>query len=218
MGWEEFVLGLIQDLRWPIFAFIAMMGFRPQLGELVSAIAKHVEYLEKAEVSNGKLATTFNRAGIEAIRANTPEIEGPPKRAELGSAAEEREGDPSPDRVQPFSPAANAEINGYLTVAGINPSAAVMSAFQQVEIALRALGETHIESSLQFKNPLPARRLVRELVRKDILDEGVEEAFNFLANERNKAAHAADFQADLSTTMEYVQTCLGLRDYLVSLP
>lgn len=157
MSWMDFVASLVESLAWPVAAFAIALVFRKQLLTLL-------ENLE--EFGWGEARAKFSKR--------------------IDKAEQVAESLPTPLNA-PALPASPTEEDRFEQLLAISPSAAVLDAWNPIEISLRKVAEKHGVPSSRYVNPAG---WVKELNKAGFLPMSVVTLVNELRKVRNVAAHS----------------------------
>lgn len=174
MNWMAFVASLVGSLAWPIAATVIVLVFRKELKKLIPDI-RHFKA--------GPLAADFGRA-LEEVEEQVEDVE---------------EAEDLPQREFLVMPPDPLEI--AVKLADTHPPAAVVEGWKVFEEELR---EGSRRMNLDGSARLSDRRLLKDLIQRDLLPKGIDRTVDELRRLRNVAAHNPALALSKSQALEYV--------------
>lgn len=171
------------------------------VSELVKAVASPVTAVVLAVLFRAELRALLSR--LKKGKVGSAEFEFQEKVAELASEIEEI----SPAQ-QPIS--LNAET---VKLATLNPRAAMLTAWIEIEVALTKLAQKHeLLNSRTRRNPTV---LVRTLARAGLIPKAHAPGFIALYRLRNEAAHEMAFNPPEDAILGYLEIAEELKQLVV---
>lgn len=179
------LISLINALAWPITVLIVISIFRSELGVLLSRLSQ-LRYKEFEANFKERLSDLEKQTHFPL----EPAREGAPSKKEEMFKKEER----------------------FSTIANVAPRSAIMQAWIAVEKSVLDAAErvAVIEPERRTNNTL-----MRELVRRHVVDDNLMSTYNELRALRNEAAHQPDFVKIHEEEAErYAETASKLAQYI----
>lgn len=206
VGWLEFSVAVIgQVLSWPVLALVAVLVFRKPIAALLERM-KSYEGLGQKFTFGEQLAKVEEE--VDSIALTQPEIQPSSEPSADGQGESE-----SPIEEK-------RELGSLVLVAQTAPSAAIMQAWLNIEIAVRRLASIE-EVRSKLRGPQPSDdfrvislvRLLELFTRKGILPYGALSALNDLRQLRNRVAHGSH-EPTVGEAITYVETAHELSEFL----
>lgn len=190
MGWLEWSSAVISSTAWPVALVIVALIFRGQINKLLKRIkgAKYgdaeVQFrdeLDKIEAQVGELPLPIELASGDAA----PQASSSPTPTQQGGALSEQPSNDKPEFVRVAS-----QSEKFDELAKLSPSAAVLTAWRDVECELKN-SFTKSGLSNQEKAGSPFQIAIR-LYKMGVIDRSTMDIINDLKDLRNTAAHIED--------------------------
>jgi hypothetical protein len=174
----SFVSSIINSLAWPAALIFFVWYLRQPLAELLLTVTRF-RYKD--------LEIDFARE-LRDVKAAAEKELPPAKEAEA--------------RVLAVSPSAKSQVE---EIAKVDPSAAVLVAWRQVEQALSRAARRS-----ELAPPWPALGVIRMLFAREVIDRPTYEIFNELRRLRNQAAHTDGPEITESQAIDFGDLALRL--------
>jgi hypothetical protein len=195
MDWLSFTASLVHSLAWPAAIVIAVIVLKERLAGLLTALGTRIADLTKLSAMGVNLefekgAESLNRAAEELAPANSEPATTP-----------------------------GTEEARLLQLADLDPRAAVLLGFIDVEAALRRVADN-------IAPPISGRRhraasvtsISKELVNRGIITQQAASVLTELAVLRNQVSHDSDVRVSKGGAEQYIQAALEMIQFLSSLP
>jgi hypothetical protein len=193
VGWMDFTASLVRSLAWPVAVVIAVFVLRRRIAEMLAALAARLGDLKK-----------LSAMGVD--------LEFEREAAQVSAAAEEL----APDGVG-NAIASDPELDRLKRLAEIEPRAAILLGFIDVEAALRSTADRSVKDLRlheRWRRGASIGSIARELNRRDIISEQAVGVLSELAGLRNQVSHDSEVRLSTAAAQSYVDAALEMIRYL----
>jgi hypothetical protein len=189
MSWLAFIASVIKSLAWPVAVVIIVFFMRVRLAALIGGLTARLANLSKLTAPG--LALEFEKGTEEVSRAAEQLTGATRTEAPTKSESEERA------RLQ--------------QLAEVEPKAAVIMAFIDVEAALRSAADRALGLS---GRKLSTLAITNMMVLRGILTVEAGGVLSDLSSLRNQAAHQADIRIGVESAQQYIDAAAEMVRHL----
>lgn len=196
----EFIANMTGSLAWPVVVLVAVVVLREKLAAMLAALTSRV-----ADIKN------LRAPGVEVeFEKRTQEV-----RQEVRDLGHTVDAPRVADEPNPPRPPRSDIVSTALDVAAIDPRAAVISVFAEVENTLRqiALAIVPEEQKANIER-MSARRLAIDLQERGLLSDDAVRIVIQLSALRNEAVHKFVPNITVDAALDFIETCEELMNVL----
>jgi len=176
------IVRILEAIAWPLAIIIIILIFKRQFGRAILTLSK---------LKFKDLEVEFSKA-LKDAEYETRELR-------LPSPKDVRS---IPEPVVPTS-----AYDRLFQIAAISPRAAITEAWRTIELFTMEAAKVQ---GVEIRGPVAGTRVIRSLVQRGILEEGVLRLYENLRRMRNEIAYAVEFEIDSEAAIRYVDLALSL--------